>query len=74
MNMRFAEAGRGVINLKEKRFGVRGHRPVKSSDTRVQTKYLEPERREQLLTEALYAHRAKLNILTCFLLCICCFK
>ena len=33
-----------MINQKEKRVGIRGHSPVKSSDTRVWTKCLEPER------------------------------
>lgn len=62
----FAEARRGRINVKEKRFGVRGHSQVNSSDTRVWTKYLEPERREQSLTNVLYTDKAKKTILVYF--------
>lgn len=54
MKLRFAEARRGVINLKEKRSGIRGHSQVKSCDIRVWAKYLDPEWREQSLTNALY--------------------
>lgn len=63
MRVRFVEARPGEMNLKDKTFGIQSHRPVKSSDTRFPTEYLESDKRELSLTNALNAGGVKSNIL-----------
>lgn len=46
MKVKFAEGRLGMVNQKEKRFGIGGHSHVKSSDIGIWSKYLDPVRRE----------------------------